>query len=382
MPLGTTHESRSHGALSTRWLRILVVMALLLPFVPRAEANSSLFYNTYGTSPGPCTASAPCWQAGMFGILVGLGSAVGASGTLAATSNGDIVTGSGDIGIGSGSFVNNGTHTENWTGPIDFADAGTTTAHTFSVPSNKDVLTNTTLIGGTTTGNGNVTTALNQVLSMSNYWGSQTAMANLGNLTGGTIGSVTSGSVEVFKVTSINLTSVLTIRGGADDLIIIDDPAAAIFKKNVVLTGGITPDQVLFNFTGTSGTILSIVGGTGSNKINISADMIVRGAYTASNATVNGRILGGWSTLTLGGGFALVSPSDVPSVITPEPSTWLLMLCGMGGLFYFARRFDPRHRFGLSGRFGLRHESALDIAATALPRRAEASPPPNRSSTG
>lgn len=324
--------------------RLLACVLMLCAAATQVRASSTvtIFSNNYGTNP--CTIAAPCWQAGMFGMLIGLGSAVGNPGTLRTTSSGDIITGTGtggDIGIGSGSFVNNGTNTENWTGPIDFADAAATTSHGYSVPSSSDVLTNTTLVGGTQTSFSAVTTALNQVLSLSTYYAGQTG-TNLGVLTGGTtLGSITNG-VKVYNVSSINLTSVLTIRGGANDIIVINDPSSAFFTKNVVLTGGITSDNVLFNITGTGNNILSIKGGTGAGKITITADMIVRGSYSGTNATVDGRILGGWNTMSLGTAFALVAPNDIPGPV-PEPGEWALMAGGLAALFYLGRKARHAH---------------------------------------
>ena len=365
MPLTATHECRSNArAISARWLCGLVALVILLCFTSPAEANTSFFLNTGSV----CTTSPwnPCWQAGSFGILVGLGTAVGSTGRIIETgpSPTDNIKGNGtggDVGIGSGSLINTsgGSATQNWTGPVDFADAcspSCSTTNTFSVPSSSDNLTHVTLIGGTTVGNSVVIAALNEVLSISSYWSSASGEHSLGTLTGGTtIGSI-GGGVQVFSVNSINLTSALTIRGGANDLVIINDPHNAIIAANITLTGGITPDQVLFNITGTGNDILSINGGAG--RSTDMADFIVRGSWYATNATIDGRILGGWRTIVLGPNFEMSVPNDIPEF--PEPSTWLLLLTGVGAMFYFARRLPGRSRLPMSGRIRARMEADGD----------------------
>jgi hypothetical protein len=374
-----------------RWISGLAALAALLVLAPEAQANASIFYD-YNSTPGPCTNAAPCWQAGMFGLLVGLGSSVGQSGFLTESTGGpnDNIRGtgtSGDVGIGAGSFINtsNGNAAQTWAGPVDFADpcSGTcSTTHTFSVPKAADVLTNVTLLGGTTVGNANVTSGLTEILSISNYWSAQSG-TSLGTLTGGIIGTTTgpiNGTVRVFTVNSIDLTSVLTIDGNANDLIIINDPSNAIFTKNVTLNG-VTPDQVLFNVYGTVGTVLSINGGGGAHSV-IMGDIITRGQYYATNATVDGRILGGYGTILLGANFEMSVPADTPSFV-PEPGEYAMLAGGFAALFYFGRKLRGKTGLPMSARIraqiqagaeGLAGEVATP-GASAVTEHGECGPP-------
>ena len=348
---------------------MVAVVAAALVLAPQAEANVTFFSDTGSV----CTTTAPCWQAGMFGVLVGLGSSVGQSGYLTeqggATDNIKGTGEGGDVGIGAGSFINTnpGNAAQNWAGPVDFADSGSSVSHTFTVPNSSDILTNVTLIGGTTVGNTNVTTALNQILSISNYWSAASGQHELGvgtaAFTGGTTIGTIGGGIQVFSVNSLNLTSVLTIQGGANDIIIINDPSNAIFTKNVTLAGGITPDQVLFNIYGTVGTILSINGGGGAHS-TIMGDIITRGAYYATAATVDGRILGGYGTILWGNNFEM----DVPNDVAPEPAEYAMLAGGFAVLFYFGRRARLKSRLPMSGRLRARIQADGEERTGDVPR--------------
>jgi hypothetical protein len=348
--IGNHGEDRR--ATPVRWLGAL---ALLLLWSMPAGATSTLFLQTINSS-APCYATGPsCLNAGMFGLLVGWdvpgtgythGTLVETGGTgnhstdITGTGNG------GDVGIGTGSIINtSGGGTQTWTGPIDFADTGTATTHTspvYNVPSTSDVLTNVTVTGGTQMNVASVDSALNQILSISSYYAGQTG-TSLGAFGGSntTIGVIGAG-IQIFTATSINVNKVITIQGGANDLIIINDSSSAIFRGGgKIFLSGISPDQVLFNLTG-SGTVLSISGNDA-----IAGDFIVRGSYNVSAATLSGRILGGTGTLTLGANFVLIDPEDVT---TPEPSEWVLMTGGLSALLFFGRKLPGRSGLKLSGR--------------------------------
>ena len=370
--------ARAHFGRSTKpgsrtavaWRRLLALLPVLLLLASRVEASTTIFTNTGSV----CTATAPCWQAGMFGMLVGLGSSVGATGSIVLTGNNSVhiegagTSSDGEVGVGSGSFFTALSNTESLDGPIDFADSGTTTSHGFSVPSVKDSLTATTILGGTLTHYGYVTQALNQVLSMNTYWTSQSG-TSIGALTGGSLGTAGKG-VEVFKATSINIGSTLTLTGTTGDLIIIDAPSA-IFTKNVVLNG-LTSDQVLFNLSGTSGVVLSINGGV--PKDTISADFILRGSMYATATTVNGRILGGWGTLTLAANFDMEEPAPIADLGLPEPSTWILMAGGMAVLLYAGRRFGVRSPLTASGPLEESIAGNLTVEAAPEPQVTDGDP--------
>ncbi len=146
---------------------------------PGAQASTSLFNDT-GTI---CTVNAPCWQPGWFGVLVGNGQTLNTS---ADTAGVDI---NGAVGVGTGGKLTDSTGaTQTWTGPIDFADAIATGAGDPACPAGKTCKVNTgtniskvSLSGGITNGSdttgvfyteAGVTSALNEVMSISSYWNS------------------------------------------------------------------------------------------------------------------------------------------------------------------------------------------------------------------
>jgi hypothetical protein len=334
--LASVISRKDRSAACVRWLS--AIAALFLSTAP-AKASSTLFYNT---TPGAniCQASTGgCLQAGVFGLLTGWDhpGAGYYTGTLSDTGYNQILgTGNGgSVGIGTGSTITtSGASAQTWTGPIDFADSGST-----GLPNNS-VLSNVTITNSTALSVSAVDTALNQILSIANYYSTYSTQTVLSSL-GGSNTTLTVSGVKVYSVSSINITHVLTIVGTSSDIIVFNS-SSAIFGAgtgshigNIVLSGGITPDQVLFNLTGT-GADLSISGGA-----SIFADFIVRGSYNVSNATVTGRILGGTGTDTLGGSFVLNDPADATA---PEPGEWALMTGGLGALFYLSRRRSGRKR--------------------------------------
>lgn len=316
-------------------MRILAAFAFLLLFANPAAASTSIFTNTGSV----CTVAISCWQAGDFGLLVGLGStAVPITGTVTVGANGEVITG--EIGFGAGSKINAGTKTESWSGAIDFADplsvtSGHCPAGNCLVPTG-NTLTNVTLTSEPTfQSSQDVDKGIAEMQAMSVYWknlAGQTAVTNLGHGTN-TLGTVGAG-IQVFSTASINTNALLTISGNANDLIIINVSGSVSITKGVTLSG-LNPDQVLFNILGTAGTPFTLNGGAGGESIG-GDFFVVGGPYSVSNATVSGRILGGKGNISWGTSFTLTSPADTSTL--PEPGTWVMMLAGAGSLIYFHRR--------------------------------------------
>jgi hypothetical protein len=91
----------------------------------------------------------------------------------------------------------------------------------------------------------------------------------------------------VFKLTNFSLaaTSTLTLDGGPSSSFVFDISGtfAITGASHVVLEGGVTPANVLFNYTGSSG--ISIGGASGLSGIILAA---ASGNYTTSNVNVSG----------------------------------------------------------------------------------------------
>src|SRR4029077_3311069 len=123
-----------------------------------------------------------------------------------------------------------------------------------------------TITGTTSYGVSAVASALNTVNALNTTVGmlSGSSVSVNGNTTinaGSVIAqscAACGGMVEVFDVSSFSLNNgqTLTINGNGD-LVAFNFTSSTNFHGNVVLTGGLTPDDVLFNFVGGS----SLTGG-------------------------------------------------------------------------------------------------------------------------
>ena len=111
-------------------------------------------------------------------------------------------------------------------------------------------------------------------------------------------------NVRVFNMGSFSLNNGqnLTINGDANgDAVVLNFTSSTNFHGNVVLTGGLTPDQVLFNWVGgsklTGGPTLDLNngGGSPSNSTYLSQGIFLdpNGPISVTNSNVLGRIFGG-----------------------------------------------------------------------------------------
>jgi hypothetical protein len=156
-------------------------------------------------------------------------------------------------------------------------------------------------------------------------------------------GTLDAGGNRVFDTTSVNLNnaSILTISGSASDFVVVNvtdsNPA---FNGQIVLTGGITPDQVLFNMFGGNYTTH-----TGGPTLTISTNgQVTRGIFLDPNggmqinhSVLNGRFFGGDVTNQ-----QIVSGADInappPGQGVPEPSTFVLGIAGLAVVQWRRRR--------------------------------------------
>lgn len=262
------------------------------------------------------------------------------------------VTVNGNIGIGdpSGSttaFLNaSGPGTLN--GNVEYAGA---------VSSNQSV-SNTTVTGTITGGNTNVQTDLTNLNTLSSTLGTATGTALTIN-TGGSGGSQTvnasSGTAIlsgpnagdlVFSVGSMqfNNQTTLTINGNggsgpSSQLVVFNMPFGAQFGGNIVLTGGLTSDQVLFNVTGGSG----LTGGN-TDQLNNNGAASLQGIFLDPNGAVSvvhtvltGRVFGGdTSNMQIVSGDTITAPPGTTKV--PEPNSILLLLGALAGFGVYRSR--------------------------------------------
>jgi len=211
----------------------------------------------------------------------------------------------GDVGIGSPRQFTASNGTVN--GSVRFSGASNTTGLTPDPDPGSNPGPFTVSGGGSVTGavvanDATVTSALNDMNNLSLTLGGE-AGTNL-TLTSTQTILATSGTLDgtgnrVFDTTSVNLNNAttLTISGAASDYVVINvtdnNPA---FNGKIVLTGGITADQVLFNMFGgnytthTGGPTLTI---NTNGQVSTGIFLDPNGAMQMTNSVLNGRFFGG-----------------------------------------------------------------------------------------
>jgi uncharacterized repeat protein (TIGR01451 family) len=137
-------------------------------------------------------------------------------------------------------------------------------------------------------------------------------------------------NIRVFTVTSFNLSSgqTLVINGDASgDSVVLNFRQDTNFDANVILTGGLTPDDVIFNFVGgrnlSGGPDLSFHTGTGGLAQGIFLDP--NGPISSNNSNIRGRTFGGDSAnFQFNGHSNITAPATIPTptlTTTPSPAT-------------------------------------------------------------
>ncbi len=150
------------------------------------------------------------------------------------------------------------------------------------------------------------------------------ASSYFGGLTGTSISSITTSQTlnatsaeNVFNVGSINLNNqTLTLNGTANQQFIFDITGNMNVQSgaSIVLKGGLTPNDVLFNLSGnlsTSGPLVTING----------VVLDVSGNVNMSEGLINGELIAGGKTTQVVSG-SYITETDVP---VPEPSTYILL---------------------------------------------------------
>ena len=198
-----------------------------------------------------------------------------------------------------------------------------------------------TLVGSRIGGDSGVSTAYNSIANLSNTFAGESGTASLGSGVLNASNGIVDGSGNfVFTTTASNFLSGgnLTINGTANQNVVLNVTGNnnVRFRNSLLLTGGITPDNVFINVTGVGQQV-------GALDNSIGSGIVVNGILVAQNdqinidsIVVNGRIIGGSDQdLELVSGFVLNSPPPVPE---PASVVSLLGLGGMGLLGLVRRR--------------------------------------------
>lgn len=350
-------------------LHVLVAAGCFLVWSAPAQGSASLFNNTGSV----CTVTSICRAAGDFGMLVGIRNAsdqwVGNTVNFQASSSIAGADVNGEVGVGSnGSKLVFGSSSASptWDGPVDFADALSTSSG-YCGPSGTtacSVATGTSLTngarrirvdGGTAYKPAHIETAMEQMRDISAYWAGQSGttignngsgVSNFGRTSGAGTSSFSGSGTQVYTVNgTINTSRDITLTGDATSLFIFNllsstssGTTSAIRLNHNITLDGISPDQVFFNIlnasNGTTHVLTTVSGKTINGVVYVAAD-----SYSI-NSTINGRLMGGQGTSTWGTSFVLNAAPDA----TPEPSTYLLMATGLGAVLYARKRRGRENR--------------------------------------
>lgn len=246
------------------------------------------------------------------------------------------VTVNGNIGVGG-------------TGTVNFGGPGTINGNLdfFAANTGQFSSTNPMNVGPTTT-NYNVAAVqsdLNNLNTLSatvaGYTGNSVSITGGGNGGNQTInassGNLVNGN-EVFTVSSVNFVNgaTLTINGDGVHNVIFNISQNAQFGGTIVLTGGLTSDDVLFNFTGGA----NLVGGD-TAQLNNNGEAFLTGTFLDPNGTIQvthtdltGRVFGGDSTdMSIVSGDTINTPTGAP-----EPGSILLLGAGLSSMALLRRR--------------------------------------------
>jgi hypothetical protein len=136
--------------------------------------------------------------------------------------------------------------------------------------------------------------------------------------------------VRVFKSSTfaIGNGNALTIHGLADEFVVIDITGNSTLKLDgaLNLTGGITQDHVLINFTGTTGELKGAANGATLHGTILAPGLKVN----VNSLKIDGHLFGGRA----GQDFQFVSNAYIRQPpgqsFVPEPAAWALMTLGAG----------------------------------------------------
>ena len=138
-------------------------------------------------------------------------------------------------------------------------------------------------------------------------------------------------NVRVFTITAFSLNNgqTLTINGDPNgDSVVLNFAGSTNFHGNVVLTGGLTPDNVLFNFVGGNlsggGPTLDLDNGSGSSSLAQGIFLDPNGRISVSSANILGRVFGGDSQDLQFNSSNITAPINTASptlTTTPSPAT-------------------------------------------------------------
>ncbi len=177
--------------------------------------------------------------------------------------------------------------------------------------------------------------ALTSAQNVANYAKGLTATQTFTNISAPT--TITgNGGLNVIDVANIH-NAAITLSGTSSDFFVINVSGAFQTNRTVVLSGGVTADHVLWNFTGTSGQVLNTSGGDSLVGTFLS---VYGGQYQFSELVLDGQLINtdGNVQFVSGSQIGTFDPFTVPTTATPEPSSLFLLGTGLLGLSAVVKR--------------------------------------------
>jgi hypothetical protein len=174
--------------------------------------------------------------------------------------------------------------------------------------------------------------AFAQAQGLQTFLDGLTATQTFGALTSST--SITaSGGLNVISFTSLH-NAPLTLTGAAGDYFVLRTSGKVQTNRTMTLTGGLTPDHVIWDLGGASGNVLQTSGGDQLYGTFIDTK---GGRFQFSSLNLTGQLI------NTGGHIQFVSNSSMTGspLAVPEASTWITMLvgfCGLGAMLRGRRR--------------------------------------------
>ena len=322
----TDQDGAADGQIQTAWV------------VPPDALQSTLVLTATGESSGLTAQYAFHDSASGFSLGAAANYAIlfegSGNNTLQVTNVTTNVTGSGPgQGGGIGNVGVGGTGTVMLNGPGSFnGNLDVSAANTGQVTGNGVAIT-----GSTSFNVSAVTDALNTVNALNSTLGALPG-TNIGiggtttiNAINGTFSASGAGytNVRVFAVNSLNVGQgqTLTINGDPNgDSVVLNVTSSTNFGGSVVLTGGLTPDNVIFNFVGggnpalTGGPSLSI--STGATGLAQGIFLDPNGKISIGAGNVLGRVFGGdRQDLQFNGPSNVTAPLGTPTLTTTQQPT-------------------------------------------------------------
>ena len=179
--------------------------------------------------------------------------------------------------------------------------------------------------GFTQVGTSVTNAALTSADNVANYAAGLTANETFGNISNATTFNAV-GSQTVVDVANI-MNAAITINGNANQIFVINVSGSYNTNVSMVLTGGVTAADILFNFTGTSNHVLQTSGGDCGGKTCLYGTFLATkgGQFQFSNLDLTGELI------NTAGDIQLVSGSEVkyvpfsPPQNVPEPASLFLL---------------------------------------------------------